>query len=71
MAVLSARGYDSEAYEGLLRPYSPQTAWLDGKHVVFGNVTKGIEVVDAIERVGTPSGRTVADVTIVDSGVVA
>jgi peptidyl-prolyl cis-trans isomerase B (cyclophilin B) len=28
--------------------------WLDGKHTVFGKVTSGMEVVDAIE--GTPTG---------------
>ena len=28
--------------------------WLDGKHTVFGKVTGGMEVVDAIEN--TPSG---------------
>ena len=27
--------------------------WLDGKHTVFGNVTDGMDVVDAIE--GTPT----------------
>lgn len=30
-----------------------EAPWLDGKHTVFGNVTSGMEVVDAIERVGT------------------
>ena len=29
-------------------------SWLDGKHTVFGQVTSGMEVVDAIE--GTPTG---------------
>merc|ERR1712045_1042087 len=28
-----------------------KTGWLDGKHVVFGSVTDGIKVVDAIEAV--------------------
>merc|ERR1712134_189278 len=35
-----------------------QTAWLDGKHCVFGSVTKGMEVVKAIEAVGSQSGKT-------------
>jgi len=42
--------------------------WLDGKHVVFGNVTAGMEVVREIERVGSDSGRTSAPVAIADCG---
>lgn len=44
------------------------TAWLDGKHVVFGKVTKGMEVVQAIERVGSGSGKTKKKVVIADCG---
>ena len=45
-----------------------QTAWLDGKHVVFGNVTKGMEVVKAVEKVGSGSGKTAKAVVIADCG---
>ena len=34
-----------------------ETQWLDGKHVVFGKVVEGMDVVAAIEAVGSQSGR--------------
>jgi cyclophilin family peptidyl-prolyl cis-trans isomerase len=44
------------------------TSWLDGKHVVFGKVVEGMNVVTAMEAVGSRSGSTTADVLIADSG---
>ena len=44
------------------------TSWLDGKHVVFGRVTKGMDVVEAVEKVGSSAGRTSKPVTVVDCG---
>merc|ERR1712060_900609 len=45
-----------------------KTDWLDGKHVVFGSVTEGMDVVKAIEAVGSQSGKTSARVEIADCG---
>jgi peptidylprolyl isomerase len=45
-----------------------KTGWLDGKHVVFGRVIKGMDVVKAIEALGDRNGRTAKAITIVDSG---
>merc|ERR1711916_100533 len=44
------------------------TSWLDGKHVVFGNVVKGYEVIQACEKVGSSSGATKKEVKITASG---
>ena len=48
-----------------------KTDWLDGKHVVFGNVSKGLEVVQAIEALGSQSGQTSKSVVIADCGQLA
>lgn len=45
-----------------------KTAWLDGRHVVFGKVLEGVEIVKNIESVGSSSGTPSTKVTIVDSG---
>merc|ERR1712228_558594 len=45
------------------------TPWLDGKHVVFGEVVKGYnEVVKQVEALGSRSGKTSKLVTIRESG---
>ena len=44
------------------------TPWLHGKHVVFGKVVEGMDVVKAIEKVGSRSGYTTKEVKIVDCG---
>jgi len=44
------------------------TDWLDGKHVVFGEVTAGMDVVRKVEAVGSESGKTKQIVEIADCG---
>ncbi|KAL5521574.1 PPI1_2 [Sanghuangporus sanghuang] len=46
------------------------TSWLDGKHVVFGEVVEGKELVKQIESLGSQSGTPKAKVTIANSGTI-
>lgn len=47
-----------------------KTDWLDGKHVVFGHVVEGMNVVRQVEQQGTKSGKPMMQVTIVECGEV-
>jgi len=44
------------------------TPWLDGKHVVFGRVISGMQLVKSIESLGSQSGQTRQQIAIIDSG---
>ena len=41
---------------------------LDGKHVVFGAVESGHDVLNAVEALGSDSGKTKAKITVKKSG---
>ena len=49
-----------------------KTPWLDGRHVVFGRVVDGMNVVEYIENVKTgPGDRPMDEVKIFDAGVIS
>jgi len=45
-----------------------KTAWLDGKHVVFGKVVEGMNVVEHIEKYGSQSGKTSKTIVVANCG---
>ncbi|XP_052692189.1 peptidyl-prolyl cis-trans isomerase-like [Crassostrea angulata] len=45
-----------------------KTSWLDGKHVVFGRVTDGMNVVKAMEATGSQSGKPSKPIKIENCG---
>ena len=45
-----------------------KTPWLDGKHVVFGKVVEGMDIVKKVESFGSRSGKTSKQITIEDCG---
>jgi len=45
-----------------------KTPWLDGKHVVFGQVVSGMEVVRELEKMGCQNGTTSKAIVIIECG---
>ena len=44
------------------------TEWLDGKHVVFGQVVDGLDILERLESLGSQSGKTKVPIEISDCG---
>jgi cyclophilin family peptidyl-prolyl cis-trans isomerase len=45
-----------------------KTEWLDKKHVVFGSVVEGFDVIKKVESYGSQSGKTSKKITVTASG---
>ncbi|KOX76190.1 Peptidyl-prolyl cis-trans isomerase [Melipona quadrifasciata] len=45
-----------------------KTSWLDNRHVVFGSVIDGMNVVKKIESYGTQNGKATHNIIITNSG---
>ena len=46
-----------------------ETPWLNGRHTVFGEVIEGQDVVEALEKIGSGSGKTSQEAVIADCGI--
>ena len=58
------REREKERKKSCLHPFCR----LDGKHVVFGSVVEGMDVVKEIEKCGSDSGKTSKKIVIANCG---
>ncbi|ELU11387.1 hypothetical protein CAPTEDRAFT_221729 [Capitella teleta] len=66
---MANRGVDTNTCQFFIT--TVETSWLDGKHVVFGKVLSGMDVVRKIENTKVDStDRPIKDVVITKSGVI-
>lgn len=63
---MASRGPDSNGSEFFIT--LAKSPWLDGRHVVFGRVLHGMDVLKRLEAVGSKSGKPSETVVIVNSG---
>lgn len=47
-----------------------KTPWLDGKHVVFGKVTNGLDISRRIEKYGSDEGEPKEEIRIINCGMI-
>ena len=46
-----------------------ETPWLDGRHMVFGEVIEGQKHVQALESIGSEDGSVIAEAKIANCGI--
>lgn len=60
--------FQDKAHHVLYTIPFPRADWLDGKHVVFGHVISGADVVRKMEKCGSKAGTTTSKVSIYACG---
>ena len=65
---MANKGKNTNGSQFFLCTAKKKMHWLDNKHVVFGSVTEGMEVVKKIESYGSKKGHMSAKVTISKCG---
>ena len=48
-----------------------KTEWLDGRHVVFGSIVEGMDIIKKVESFGSRSGKTTSKIVVDDCGEVS
>ena len=48
-----------------------KTEWLDGRHVVFGSIVEGMDIIKKVESFGSRSGKTTAKIVVEECGEIS